>query len=299
MSLISNTASLLSMFNFHLCKHLICAGILLLSMSAHATETLLLETFDNLTTDLTIGAQLGGAITFSEDISLNHNGSGGSLKANYPVSTGGVYAWSTYNIASHNTNNISLDFWAKMPNAKQGLKFIKIFGGNADGDHSNYANTTFSLDYTGIDPGGMYSVAFGDGTTISNDTQQIINLNGENPQLIGRSYGQAVISTPTGPWRSSDWGTTWHHFRIRVKFNSGTSASNEVADGSCYLEIDGKVYVNATGLFNRHYSNTFIDRVEFFGWSQNGDTPFELWYDDIKITIGTSPPMPPENLQVH
>jgi hypothetical protein len=33
------------------------------------------------------------------------------------------------------------------------------------------------------------------------------------------------------------------------------SAADEVADGAYYVEIDGQVYVDATGLFNRHWSN--------------------------------------------
>jgi hypothetical protein len=84
---------------------------------------------------------------------------------------------------------------------------------------------------------------------------------------------------------------------MHVKYNSGTTAENEVADGEYYVEIDGKVYVNATGLFNRHYSNLPIDRVEFFNWAQNGTQPFEIWLDDIRVTTGgflqPSAPKPP------
>ncbi|WP_198265651.1 hypothetical protein [sulfur-oxidizing endosymbiont of Gigantopelta aegis] len=54
-----------------------------------------------------------------------------------------------------------------MPKARHGVKFLKIFSGrNANNTNSGYANTTFGLDYTGGDNGGMYQVSFGDGTNI-------------------------------------------------------------------------------------------------------------------------------------
>ncbi len=102
---------------------------------------------------------------------------------------------------------------------------------------------------------------------------------------------------------SADWGTGWHHFRIHIKFNSGTTTLNEVPDGEIYIEIDGKIYVNATGLFNRNPANGPIDHIEFFGWAQNETQPFQVWYDDIRISTGgfTSEPspMPPTGLAVH
>ncbi|WP_198265652.1 hypothetical protein [sulfur-oxidizing endosymbiont of Gigantopelta aegis] len=41
--------------------------------------------------------------------------------------------------------------------------------------------------------------------------------------------------------------------------------------------------MEATRLFNRHYSNSLIDRVELLGWSQSGSEPFEIWYDNVKV----------------
>ncbi len=115
----------------------------------------------------------------------------------------------------------------------------------------------------------------------------MINLDGTYPNWIGRSHGIAKLSTPQNSiWSGSNWGTDWHHFKMRVKFNSGTTAANEVADGAYSLEIDGKLYAEATGLFNRHYSNGSIESVAMFNWAQNGDAPFEIWYDDFKITTG-------------
>ncbi len=75
--------------------------------------------------------------------------------------------WASLNISSWQTNSIKVEFWAKMPKARHGVKFLKIFSGrNANNTNSGYANTTFGLDYTGGDNGGMYQVSFGDGTNI-------------------------------------------------------------------------------------------------------------------------------------
>ncbi len=248
----------------------------------------------------TFGAQAGASIKVNTDASKNLNGSSGAVVASYPTPTGAVYAWGVYNLAAAKSYDLYMDFWAKMPNAKQGLKFVKIFGG----DNGGYANTTFALDYTGADYGSMYQVSFGDGSTNGNDTANTINFDGSYPNWIGRSYGKASVSTPQKKaWASSNWGTSWHHFRLHAKFNSGTSASTEVNDGQYYVEIDGVVYVDAKGLFNRHYSNLPIDRVELFGWSQSGNAPFEIWYDNVKVsttgwpTSGPSP-NPPSNVSV-
>jgi hypothetical protein len=217
------------------------------------------------------GSQAGGNVAISTDTSLNYNGHSGSVVGSYPVATGNVYAWGDFSVASLHTEDIYIDFWAKMPAAKQGLKFLKIFGANQG---AGYANTTFSLDYTGYDFGAMYQVSFGDGTGLQNDTANVINFDGSSPSLIGRSYGLAAVSTPQMTrFASSQWGTSWHHFQMHVKFNSGTSSANEVNDGAYYVAIDDKVYVNATGLFNRNPSNGPIDYIELLGWSQNGSTP--------------------------
>lgn len=238
----------------------------------------------DLPSDWSIGAQAGGTVSISENASDNYAGSAGSLKGTYPVASGGVYVWGAYDLSGLALSDLYIEFRAKMPAAKQGLKFLKIFGKDTNGA---YANTTFALDYTGVDLGGMYQVSFGDGSGTGNDTANVINFDGQNPEWIGRSFGTASVQTPQNAlWASSNWGTDWHHFRIRAKFNTGSSASDEVADGAYHVEIDGKVYVDATGLFNRHWSNGPIDRVELFGWAQNGSEPFELWYDDVRLSIG-------------
>ena len=185
---------------------------------------------------------------------------------------GGQFVIANYNVTSLRAEDVYIEFWAKMPGAKEGCKFLKIFGDRSDGN----ANTTISTNYTGGDWGAIDQVSFGDGTTRRNDSQNSINLSGQDPQSIGRSYGKATVSTPQmSTFSSQDWGTAWHHFRVHVKFNSGTTPQNEVADGEYYLEIDGKVYVDATGLLQpkpgertHHY-----DRVLRLGTEESAAIP--------------------------
>jgi len=288
-------------------KLMTTAFLLSLPLGASAGATVLTS---NQFTTLTfpgwaLGAQDGGVVSISTNTSLNYNGGATSVVGKYPKSTGGVYVWGSYDVSALKTEDIYIEFWAKMPGAKQGLKFLKIFGARAS--DGSAANTTFGMNYTGGDNGSLYQVSFGDGSTAFNDTQNVINLDGTYPDWIGRSYGQAKVSTPQmAPWASSNWGTTWHHFKMHVKFNSGGSAGTEVADGQYYLEIDAKVYADASGLFNRNSANGPIDSVQIFGWSQGGTTPFEIWYSNVVISTGgfvslssaPSAPTPPNGLTV-
>jgi hypothetical protein len=230
-----------------------------------------------------VGYQAGGFVGVSTDPKEVLGNKGGSLKATYPKANGGIYGWAGFDMKPYDTYEVYVEFHAKMPKAKEGIKFLKIFGG---------ANTTFGLDYTGISTGkgSMYQVSFGDGTTTQNDTQNVINFNSAHPQWIGRSYGTAVVETPEKKgWTAEDWGDSWHHFRFKIKFNSVETTGGvikEIHDGAYYVEIDGKVFVNATGLLNRHPSNEPIRKVAFLDWSQNISEPFEIWYDNIRITLG-------------
>ncbi len=248
------------------------------------------------------GAQHGGAISVQPTLSPDSSGTTvNALVGSYPVPTGGGYIWANYNVASLNTEDVYIEFWAKMPGVKEGCKFLKIFGQRLP--YGGYADSTFATNYNGGDYGALYQISFGDGSTLVNDSQQVIGLNGLNPNHIGRSWGIASVQTPQmSAFSSADWGDGWHHFRIHVKFNSGTTAQNAVPDGEYYLEIDGKVYVNATGLYNRNPANGPIAKVAFFGWAQTESQPFQVWYDDIRISTGgfTSQPspMPPTGVVV-
>lgn len=219
---------------------------------------------------------------------------GYAFEGNYAaVGSNGEYGpYANFSVAALKTESVYIDFWAKMPDATEGFKFLKVFG--TSNNPVGYANTTFMADYTGIDQGGLLGVQFGDGSTTQNDSQSIIRLNGSGSN-IGRSSGTAVVLTPQmAYWKSSDWGSAWHHFRVHLKFNSGTTSSNEVPDGEVYLEIDGKVYVNATGLYNRNPGNGPINYIGFFGWAQSDPTSFDVWYDNIVISTGgfASDPQP-------
>jgi len=238
------------------------------------------------------GASLGVQPTTSPD--------GGetvyALEGTYPApsNNGADYVGAVFHVqpAHPNVEDVYIEFWAKMPGVKEACKFLKIFGYRSAA--TGYADTTIFTDYTGAQYGAIRQIGFGDGTTIVNDSQKVINLRGSGTN-IGRSLGTAVVQTPQESWFSpDDWGTGWHHFRVHVKFNSGTTSQNEVPNGEYYLEIDGKVYVDAASLYNRNPANGPINKIEFFGWAQTEPQPFQVWYDDIRISTGgfMSTPLP-------
>ena len=251
-----------------------------------------------------IGAQDGGeegveAINFPDASGTNVDALVGVYPK--PAFTGGNYMWAQYDMAQLNSEDVYIDFWARMPGNKDGFKFLKIFG--QDLPQGGYANTTFETDFTGVDYGAIRQISFGDGSSLDNDTQSVINLDGTYPAWMGRSYGTASVKTPQmSNFSSADWGSAWHHFRIHVKFNSGTTLLNEVPNGEYYLEIDGKVYVDATGVYNRNPANGPIDHISFFGWAQSDPSSFEVDYYDIRISTGgfmtQSSPKPPGNVAV-
>ncbi len=242
----------------------------------------------------------GGTLEIITDTAQTFIGSAGSAKAIYPQpTTGNVYAIGSYDLTDFcslgETNHIYIDFYAKMPNSKQGLKFCKFFGHSNEGA-PNGANTTFGLDYTGTERGGMTYVAFGDGDpltdSIANDTANGVWLAGTNdPDApyhgAGRSIGEPgnVILTPQNSnWLASNWGTTWHRFQFYVKFNSGTTQENEINDGEIKVIVDGVTYVDAVGLYNRHYSNGPLDHVNLMEYAQTGTSGFDIWMDSIRIS---------------
>lgn len=245
-----------------------------------------------------LGAAAGGSIGVQTTSPLEATSSTvDALVGTYPdPAPGGQYIWADYSVAALSTEDVYVEFWAKMPSPyKGGCKFLKIFGQRPNHAVTGDADATIYTDYTGVDFGAIRQIVFGDGTRVRNDSQNAINLSGANPSFIGRSYGTAVVKTPQmSDFPSSAWGTGWHHFRVHVKFNSGTTLQNAVPDGEYYLEIDGKVYVDATGLYNRNPANAPIDYIEFFGWAQKNSQPFQLWYDDIRISTGgfMSTPLP-------
>lgn len=246
----------------------------------------------------TIGAQVGGSIGVQPTSAPDAGANVDAVVGTYPdPPSAGQYMWADYSVRALSTEDVYVEFWAKMPSTyKGGCKFLKVFGQRSTvaGSQSD-ADSTISTDYTGADFGAVRQISFGDGTTVRNDSQNVINLDGTDPAWIGRSHGTAVVSTPQmTDFPSSAWGTGWHHFRVHIKFNDGTTQQNEVADGEYYLEIDGKVYVDATGLYNRNPADLPIDYIEFFGWAQKDPHPFTVAYDAIRISTGgfLSAPLP-------
>ena len=219
-----------------------------------------------------------------------------ALEGQYPAvgPHGETSAYANFYLPSLGTEGIYIDFWAKMPAATEGFKFCKIFGVTSGTSPSGtpyqgYANTTFGTDYTGIDPGGITQVSYGDGTSLDNDTQDVIRLGGQD-QHIGVSAQQsnpindAIVLTPQMSYfTGADWGTGWHHFRIHVAFNTNTQGE---PNGAVYLQIDNKVYVNVSHLANRNPANGPISYIGFFGWAQTDPQPFNIWYDNIVISTG-------------
>lgn len=231
-----------------------------------------------------IGAQNGGTI----GVQATPGPAGttvDALEGSYPAGNAGQSMWASYSVASLQTRDVYIDFWAQMPGPTGGCKFLKIFGARTLAN--GFANVTFGPDYSGISPGALLQVIFGDGSTLVNDGQNAIKLSGLYPNMIGRSYGTAVVRTPQmSGFSSADWGTGWHHFLVHVKFNSGTTSQSEVPDGEFFLEIDGKVYVDATHLYNRNPANGPIDHIELFGWAQNNPSPFKVAFYDVRISTG-------------
>lgn len=191
-------------------------------------------------------------------------------------------------VAPLNLSDIYLTFRAKMPGATGGCKFAKWFGIN----NGTYHNATFGLNYApeeGDSHGDMNRISFGDGSEENGDTANFVQLKGGYPAGVGRSYPTtaSVLTPQNKDFHAAEWGTGWHTFKMRMKFNSGSTALNEVPNGVFYLEIDGNVYANVTGIFNRHYSNSpFFDYITLGGHAQSNPSNFALHVDDIKFSIG-------------
>lgn len=169
--------------------------------------------------------------------------------------------------------------------AKQGLKFLKFFG--ADGDNVSTfgsANFTFNPQY---DNNGIWDwVAFGDGTTTGNDTTNAIFFTNTNPTWIGRSFGLPSVSISRPANSNFQFDSNWHTIKVNARYNTGTSAGNEIPNGRFYVEIDGVVHLDAQGFFNKHPQNKRIFKsLELFGWTQNTQA-FTIDYRNVRVSTG-------------
>lgn len=204
-----------------------------------------------------------------------------AVKAMYPISgAGSTFVDFDFNMSALGIYDVYIEFKVKMGTVAGALKLLKVFSVNGGSD---YANFTMQPDWNSA--GFMKQIAFGDGTGTENDSGNVVRFDGTNPSWAGRSYpSTALISAP----QAAGWNITagYQTVKVHLKFNSGTTALNEVADGEIYVEVDGDVYMNATGLFNRHYSNGQIDRIGFFGYSQNNAAALDTYLTDIVISTG-------------
>lgn len=73
---------------------------------------------------------------------------------------------------------------------------------------------------------------------------------------------------------------------MRLRQNSGTTSGNEVNDGVVELIIDDVLYAKGENIFNRHYTNGFIETIGLFGYSRGQSSAFELHIRD-GMTIST------------
>lgn len=215
------------------------------------------------------GSQAGGSIDYSNN----------TLRMTYPEDLTGGDIYNYFAVGTFDETEIYVEFDARYPSTyKAAAKFFKIFGQTSGSSTSNVT----------IQPvwgtGTIEGIFFGDGTNVQNDAQNVIRLDGTYPEWCGRSYSQgAVINTPQNASFTFD-DEEFHHFKIRVKFNSGTTAENEINDGEFYLEIDGNVYVDAKNIFNRHYSNLPMSGFNLGDWSQAATDEFVLEYDNVVVS---------------
>lgn len=229
----------------------------------------------------TFGSQLGGTLTFEN----------GYAHGEYPPLTkqGGVYVWLSCKIMNYeNCDTLSqlfIEFDARMPSeSKGGMKFCKVFGQSYENDPENIgvSNCTFGLEYT---TGAFLQVSYGDGAELDNDTKNTIVFDGSITSNIGRAPNPEINYYDGNTWEASDWGNEWHHFKLMVKFNDGTTAENEIPNGEFYIEIDDVPYVKVKNIFNRNYNSAPIRSVGFFNQSQGEGHPgFSFDYDNIKIS---------------
>lgn len=161
--------------------------------------------------------------------------------------------------------DICVQFWARK-SAGGMPKFVKFYGQNNGG----YANTTFKgADYVN---GTIDAIGYGDGTGTTNDSQMGVYYDtGRNTDFYTGRPGSLTRSFVNGgKFDVGEWGdgSAWQKFQLRVKFNSGTTALNEVNDGIVESRINNVVRCRGENIFNRHYSNPPLDSVEFLSYVQ-------------------------------
>lgn len=201
------------------------------------------------------------------------------LQMDYPDTSddGYINAGLTFFPDGLNLQEVYIQFDVILPDSSPqgGCKFCKIAGIN--NSPSGYSNTTYQLEENKL----FDHISFGDGTTVGNDVAQVINYDGAHPEYAGRNDGLADIYVAGS---SFTFDTSMHRVRIKHRYNSGTTLETETNDGEYYVEVDGVVYLHATGIYNRHYTNSlYIEQIMFGGVVQN-DPPLRILWDSVKIS---------------
>lgn len=196
---------------------------------------------------------------------------------------GGGTPYTDMGILAGDYQEIYVEFEARYPGTVHGNKFCKLFGSSAG---TGYANMTAGPNYSANQ--SFDRISFGDGTTVSQDTTHQIRLDGTtDANDMGRGWATSNINTPNGEFIATDWGTDWHTFRMYFKYNTGTTSGNEVANAAAYLDIDGVLYCDAGGFFNRNPNNSqYASAIGLFGYLQGNSVDIELNYDNVKLTVG-------------
>jgi len=213
------------------------------------------------------------------------------VRAAYQDRTGGGMSWPSifYDFAGGaSPQDVYVQFEARRDGSiLSGSKFAKFYDPNNGG--SQYANVTMKNGYTSSD---VSSIAFGNGTGLTNDTQHTIWYETGHDDVAPIRYPSvpANVRTTTidhgSSWSSSDWGngTQWHKWQFRIKKNSGTSAETEVNDGVFEIWVDGVKKLGAYNIMNRHYSNALTySRVEFISYME-ANPAFTLDVKNITIS---------------
>lgn len=207
----------------------------------------------------------------------------GYIALNNPApGAGGVFSLAGIECSALALRDVYMQFSARFPGVIHGSKFCKMHG--AVGSNGFGANCTFGQN----DAGDNNYIGYGDGVALGQDVNQAINLGSAiTSGNLGRNNGIAeVVVQPLSAFTAAQWGNSWHNFKVHAKFNTGTSAQDEVPDGEFYLEIDGTVYCHVRHIFNRHYLNPPLAEINLGGWTANGSQAFELDFKDIKISTG-------------
>lgn len=211
-------------------------------------------------------------------LTKNNDGTYDYVRGTYPAVTS---PWNKvlFTFDRRDETDIYVQFWARK-SAGGMPKFVKFYGQNSGG----YANTTFKgADYVN---GTIDAIGYGDGTGTTNDSQMGVYYDtGRNTDFYtGRAGALTRSFVNGGKFDVGEWGdgSSWQKFQLRVKFNSGTTALNEVNDGIVESRINNVVRCRGENIFNRHYSNPPLDKVEFLSYVQ-GAPAFTM--DVRSITI--------------